>query len=113
LLLQSLRLGHASNKAKTGDDLRDFVNGTREERVANAKVVISTHFNTKQRVFLDFVLSHYVSEGVGELDQDKLTPLLRLKYNDSIADAVADLGKPDEIGKVFAGFQRYLYASAG
>jgi type I restriction enzyme R subunit len=35
--------------------------------------------------------------------------LLRLKYHDSIADAVADLGKPDEIGKVFAGFQRYLY----
>jgi hypothetical protein len=29
--------------------------------------------------------------------------------HDSIADAVADLGKPDEIGRVFAGFQRYLY----
>ncbi len=85
---------------------------TREERAANAKVVISTHFNTKQRVFLDFVLSHYVSEGVGELDQDKLTPLLRLKYNDSIADAVADLGRPEDIGKVFAGFQKYLYQKA-
>ena len=33
---------------------------TREERAAQAKVVISTHFNTKQQVFLDFVLSHYV-----------------------------------------------------
>jgi hypothetical protein len=39
----------------------------------------------------------------------KLTPLLRLKYHDSIADAVADLGRPDEIGKVFAGFQKCLY----
>ena len=58
------------------------------------------------------MLSHYVSVGVEELDQNKLTPLLRLKYHDSIADAVADLGKPDEIGKVFAGFQRYLYANA-
>jgi type I restriction enzyme R subunit len=58
------------------------------------------------------VLSHYVSEGVGELDQDKLTPLLRLKYNDSIADAVADLGRPEDIGKVFAGFQKYLYQEA-
>ena len=29
---------------------------TREERAANAKVVISTHFNSKQQVFLDFVL---------------------------------------------------------
>jgi type I restriction enzyme R subunit len=24
-------------------------------------------------------------------------------------DAVADLGRPDEIGKVFSGFQKYLY----
>ncbi|MGB8363515.1 MAG: DEAD/DEAH box helicase family protein [Rhizomicrobium sp.] len=85
---------------------------TREERAAHAKVEISTHFNTKQRVFLDFVLSHYVSEGVGELDQAKLTPLLRLKYHDSIADAVADLGRPEEIGRVFAGFQKYLYEAA-
>ena len=85
---------------------------TREERAATAKVVISTHFNTKQRVFLDFVLSHYVSVGVDELDQEKLTPLLRLKYHNSIADAVADLGRPEEIGKVFAGFQRFLYQEA-
>ena len=82
---------------------------TREERAAKAKVIISTHFNNKQQVFLDFVLSHYVSVGVEELDQDKLTPLLRLKYHDSIADAVADLGKPEEIGQVFSGFQKYLY----
>ena len=55
------------------------------------------------------MLSHYVSVGVEELDQEKLTPLLRLKYHNSIADAVADLGRPEEIGKVFAGFQKYLY----
>ena len=85
---------------------------TREVRATNAKVYINSQFTTKQRAFLDFVLSHYVSVGVEELDQDKLTPLLRLKYHDSIADAVADLGKPDEIGKVFAGFQKYLYAAA-
>ena len=41
-------------------------------------------FYTKQQVFLDFVLSHYVSVGVDELDQEKLTPLLRLKYHDSL-----------------------------
>ena len=82
---------------------------TREERAARAKVIISTHFNTKQRVFLDFVLSHYVSVGVDELDQEKLTPLLHLKYHNSIADAVAELGRPEEIGRVFSGFQKYLY----
>lgn len=50
--------------------------------------------------------------GVEELDQSKLTPLLRLKYHDSIADAVADLGVPEEISRVFAGFQKYLYQPA-
>jgi type I restriction enzyme R subunit len=82
---------------------------SRAERAANAKVEISAHFNTKQQAFLDFVLSHYVSVGVEELDHEKLTPLLRLKYHDAIADAVADLGEPEEIGGVFAGFQKYLY----
>jgi type I restriction enzyme R subunit len=82
---------------------------SREDRASKAKVEISHHFNSKQQVFLDFVLSHYVTVGVEELDQEKLTPLLRLKYHDSIADAVADLGKPEEIGQVFAGFQKYLY----
>ncbi|HEY3900178.1 MAG TPA: DEAD/DEAH box helicase family protein [Chthoniobacter sp.] len=82
---------------------------TREERAEKAKVAISTEFNSRQQVFLDFVLSHYVTEGVGELDPEKLTPLLRLKYHNSIADAVADLGQAEEIRKVFTGFQRYLY----
>jgi type I restriction enzyme R subunit len=82
---------------------------TREERAAKAKLIISTHFNSKQQVFLSFVLSHYVSVGVEELDQTKITPLLRLKYHGSISDAVADLGRPEEIGNVFSGFQKYLY----
>lgn len=85
---------------------------TREERAARAKVEINTRFNSKQQMFLDFVLSHYISVGVEELDQEKLTPLLRLKYHNSIADAVADLGKPEEIGRVFAGFQKFLYQEA-
>lgn len=60
-------------------------------------------------MFLAPVLSHYITEGVRELDLEKLTPLLRLKYHDSIAEAVADLGKPEEINKVFTTFQKYLY----
>ena len=82
---------------------------TREVRAAQARVHINTQFGAKQQVFLDFVLQHCVSVGVEELGQEKLTPLLRLKYHNSIADAVADLGKPEEIGKAFAGFQKYLY----
>ncbi len=81
---------------------------TREARAEQAKVIMSTHFNDKQRVFLHFVLSHYVNEGVEELDLDKLSPLLRLKYQ-SIPDAMAVLGDTDEIKRVFIGFQRWLY----
>jgi type I restriction enzyme R subunit len=85
---------------------------TREERAGRAKLAISAHFNSKQQAFLDFVLAHYVGVGVDELDQEKLTPLLRLKYFNSIADAIADLGKPEEISKIFVGFQKYLYQPA-
>ena len=83
---------------------------TREERAGKARTLITQHFNNKLQVFLDFVLAHYVEIGVDELDQSKLTPLLKLKYRDSIPDAVADLGQtPLEIGQAFAGFQQYLY----
>ena len=54
------------------------------------------------------MLAHYVSQGVEELDQEKLGPLLQLKYH-SIADALEDLGPAEEVGQVFAGFQQYLY----
>ncbi len=82
---------------------------TREERAHQAMALVSHHFNSPQQVFLDFVLAHYVAEGVEELDQSKLAPLLRLKYHDSIADAVNDLGAPEQIGLIFSGFQKYLY----
>jgi type I restriction enzyme, R subunit len=84
---------------------------TREQRAAQAKVAISAYFNSKQQAFLDFVLDHYVGVGVDELDQEKLTPLLRLKYSNSISDAIADLGMPGEISKAFVGFQKYLYVA--
>jgi type I restriction enzyme R subunit len=84
---------------------------TRTVRANHARIYINSSFNAKQQAFLDFVLQHYVEEGVEELEPSKLNPLLRLKYHDSITDAVADLGgKPEEISKVFTGFQKYLYS---
>ena len=85
---------------------------TRAARVATAQAQISTHFTPKQQVFIDFVLAQYVQVGVEELASDKLTPLLKLKYN-ALHDAVADLGKPEQISRVFAGFQQYLYREQG
>ena len=67
------------------------------------------HFDSKQQAFLDFVLAQYVKEGVGELNQDKLSPLLKLKYNNAISDAIADLGQPELIKGTFSDFQKFLY----
>jgi type I restriction enzyme R subunit len=85
---------------------------TRAARADGARVHINSNFNAKQQAFLDFVLSHYVSVGVEELNQDKLRPLLLIKYHNSIQDAVADLGQPEQIGNIFASFQKYLYQPA-
>jgi type I restriction enzyme R subunit len=81
---------------------------TRQERADRARPAIQVSFAEKQRSFLEFVLSQYVAEGIDELDQDKLSPLLILRY-DAISDAVLELGAPVEIRDMFAGFQKYLY----
>jgi type I restriction enzyme R subunit len=86
---------------------------SREARAGAARGQIHDHFGNKQQAFLEFVLAHYVKEGVEELEQEKLTKLLRLRYGDSIPDAVADLGGDiDAIRNLFSGFQRYLYQQA-
>lgn len=82
---------------------------TRDERAAFARAEIPEHFNGKQQTFLEFVLGQYVRVGVEELDQDKLSPLLKLKYNNAIADAILDLGDAADIRRVFASFQKFLY----
>ena len=81
---------------------------TRQERADRARPSIQATFPEKQQAFLDFVLSQYVTEGVEELDQDKLSPLLILRYN-AIPDAILELGAPPEIRDMFVGFQQYLY----
>lgn len=85
---------------------------TRVQRATMAKAESHNQFNVRQQAFLDFVLAQYITQGVGELDSDKLTPLLRLKYNNAISDAVADLGGTNQIRTMFAGFQKFLYAKA-
>ena len=32
-----------------------------------------------------------------------------LIFHDGIADGIADLGRPEEISKIFVGFQKFLY----
>jgi type I restriction enzyme, R subunit len=85
---------------------------TRSRRADQARTETHQHFNDRQQAFIDFVLAQYVRQGVEELDAEKLTPLLRLKYNNAISDAVADLGDAAQIRTMFTNFQRYLYSSA-
>lgn len=80
----------------------------RSERAARAHAAAASEFTDKQQAFVEFVLAQYVKQGVDELDQEKLSPLLQLKYR-ALSDAFAELGKPDQVRNVFVGFQRFLY----
>ncbi len=82
---------------------------SREQRAQHARKLASAEVTDKQQAFIDFVLSQYVAEGVDELDPEKLSPLLRLKYR-ALPDAFAELGRPDQVRQLFVGFQRYLYS---
>ncbi len=85
---------------------------TREKRVSGTRDKISSHYEDKQQAFIDFVLSVYVKDGVGELDQEKLPKLLEIKYH-AIDDAVKEFGSIASIRDMFVGFQRYLYEYRG
>ena len=65
---------------------------TRSERVETRKSNILGRYDAKLQAFLDFVLSQYIRQGVGELDQEKLGDLLQLKYH-TVMDAADQLGR--------------------
>ena len=81
---------------------------TRAERVAERRPSIMPLYEAKLQAFIDFVLSQYVAQDVGELDVAKLGALLELKYH-STSDAAAELGGVKAIRETFVGFQRHLY----
>ena len=83
---------------------------TRQERVEAHRSDIHAPYDAKLRSFLDFVLAQYVSQGVDELDSDKLSRLIGLKYG-TVQDAQAQLGAIAGIRAAFVGFQRHLYES--
>ncbi len=85
---------------------------TRQERVEGRREAILERYGDPQQEFLDFVLAHYVDQGVSGLDQEKLPDLLELKYQ-SVRDAVDVLGSVKDIRDVFVGFQEGLYLADG
>ena len=84
---------------------------TRERRAAHARNMLKTEYGDQQRAFLEFVLGQYVDEGVRELDEEKLPPLVELKYG-TFMDATKALGAIEDIRKMFLSFQPYLYQPA-
>ena len=82
---------------------------TRQERADASRPFIALQYDAKLQAFLDFVLSQYVKEGVGELDQAKLPQLLQLRYR-AVNDAAAELGGVANILAAFVGFQYHLYS---
>ena len=83
---------------------------TRAARVAAAHETIFALLNTRQKEFIEFVLSKYVETGVEELEQEKLPILLTTKYQ-SFEDAGAVLGDLAKVRDLFIEFQKYLYQS--
>ncbi len=81
---------------------------SREERATSGKERIAGKYASAQQEFLDFVLDSYVREGVGELDSEKLVPLMELHYGGT-NEGVQMLGGVQQAREVFQGFQKYLY----
>jgi EcoEI R protein C-terminal. len=76
--------------------------------VANAESKIYTNLDANQKEFIDFVLTKYVEAGVDELDINRLSDLVVLKYK-SLHDGQKVLGDADKIKNTFIDFQKYLY----
>jgi type I restriction enzyme R subunit len=81
---------------------------SRMERAESGRQKIGSQYDEKLQSFLNFVLSQYIEEGVGELDQEKLPQLLELKYQ-NVSDAAGLLGGVSRIREAFIGFQKFLY----
>jgi type I restriction enzyme R subunit len=81
---------------------------SRIERVTKAEDKIHANLNDRQKEFIDFVLERYALGGVEELDMDRLSDLITLKYR-TVSDGQKALGDIDGIKNMFIGFQKHLY----
>tara|TARA_B100000927_G_C16258524_1_gene386473 strand:- start:165 stop:689 length:525 start_codon:yes stop_codon:yes gene_type:complete len=80
----------------------------RTTRVTNSEEKIHSNLDDNQKEFIDFVLTKYVEGGVDELDINRLSKLLELKYK-SVHEGQKALGNPERIKNTFIDFQKYLY----
>ena len=81
---------------------------TRAARVETNKDNIYNLLSDKQREFVVYVLKNYITEGVDELDIEKLSTVLSAKYG-SLHSAQEQLGTVSDIQSLFVSFQEKLY----
>lgn len=84
---------------------------TRAHRAEVGKRRIDVAYDEKIVTFLDFVLGHYVNNGVESLDRSQLPDYLKLKYG-TLAEGSAALGGMEQVIDAYIGFQRQLYSPA-
>lgn len=89
---------------------------TRQERAEQCKKLLALDKpEARRRVFIEFigfVLSQYIQNGVKELNSDRISNLIKLKYG-TPTDAEKELGTLDNLRRDFCDFQKYLYAETG
>jgi type I restriction enzyme R subunit len=83
---------------------------TRIQRAEKAIVNLRSKLTSNQFEFIEFIVDKYCQQGSKELEVDKLSVLLELKYG-SLPEAKGQLGEMKEIKEVFEIFQRELYAA--
>lgn len=81
---------------------------SRLERVSSAENEIFKTLNENQKEFINFVLNRYIKDGVEELELEKLSDLITLKYK-ALYDGEKALGEISEIKNIFVDFQKHLY----
>lgn len=82
---------------------------TREHRAEVGRRRIDGQYDTKIATFLDYVLGHYVENGVEDLDRSKLPDYLKLKFG-TFSEGANELGGIESVVSSFVGFQRHLYS---
>ncbi len=83
---------------------------TRTERAEKAIINLKTKLTSTQFEFIEFIVDKYCQIGSKELEIDKLSVLLELKYG-SLPEARDQLGDMKKIKEVFEEFQKELYAA--
>ena len=81
---------------------------SRTVRAQMARSKMATLLNQQQREFVNYVVSNYVSEGINELDDKRLSRVIEAKYG-GVTEAKTILGSLEDIRSTFIEMQKYLY----